>query len=242
MTVDGENGEEPPIEEERPLGAEPEEGAWDDIHELHDPVMREHERPRDGFEPIEVWLILLFLALVGWGGWYLGVYSAAFSPEVTDVIPVGEQAVPAEPEKPQPVDVDPMALGEEMFSDCAACHQGDGSGVEGVFPPLVNNERVLGDPEPLAAIVLHGLQGPLVVDGVEYDDVMPGHGDWSDEEIAAVLTYVRNAWDHDEDPVDPGLVGEVRELTAEQLEPWTDPELREFFEDVDLEDDPKPEE
>lgn len=233
---DDSNGEEPPLNQEAPLEAEPEEGRWDDIHELHDPVMREHERPRDGFEPISVWLVMLFMALVGWGGWYLGAYSGAFRVDVIDIIPLQEQATVAEEVDPDPVEIDPMELGEAMYSDCAACHQADGTGVEGTFPPLVDSQRVLDRPAEFAGVLLDGLQGPLVVDGVEYDELMPDHGDWSDEELAAVMTYVRNSWGHDADPIDEAFVADVRELTDERTEPWTDPQLRDFFEGIDTED------
>lgn len=233
---DNSNGEEPPLEQEAPLGADPEEGRWDDIHELHDPVMREHERPRDGFEPISVWLVMLFLALMGWGGWYLGAYSGAFRADVIDIIPLHEQAIAPEEVEPQPVDVDPMVLGEQMYTDCAACHQDDGQGVPGAFPPLVGTDRVLGDPAPLAAIILRGLEGPIQVQGEEYDDVMPEWDHFTDEEIAALLTYIRQSWNNDAGPVAESLVAAVRDLTEDQVDHWTEPQLEEFFADIDTDE------
>ncbi len=233
---DNTNGEEPPLQQEAPLGAEPEEGRWDDIHELHDPVMREHERPRDGFEPISVWLVMLFMALVGWGGWYLGAYSGAFSPDVIDIIPLDEQAVAPEEVEPQPEEIDPMVLGEQMYGECTACHQADGTGIEGTFPPLVDNQTVLGDPAPLVALVVDGLEGPIEVQGVEYDDLMPPHDHYSDQEMAAVLTYIRQSWGNDADPVEESLVAEVRALTEERDEPWTEAQLEEFFADIDTDE------
>ena len=222
--------------DEPPFEREPEEGSWDDIHALHDPVMREYERPRDGFEPLSVWLVMIFFALIGWGGWYLGTYSGAFRPDVIDIIPLAEQAVPPELVEPEPVEVDPMTLGEDLYTDCAACHQAQGQGIEGIFPPLVNNERVVGDAGPLAAIIIDGLQGPIVVDGVEYDDVMPGWDHYTDQEVAAVLTYIRQSWGNDAEPVDEALVADVRELTEERVELWTQPELEAFFEEIDDQD------
>lgn len=235
MVDDNHNGQQPPLDDERPLGAEPEEGSWDDIHELHDPVMREHERPRDGFEPISVTLIMLIMALVGWGGWYLGAYSGAFQADIIDIIPLDEQAAPEPAVAPEPVDLDPMELGEDLYADCATCHQADGSGVDGTFPPLVGSERVLERPGEFAGILINGLEGPLVVDGVEYDGLMPDHGDWDDEELAAVMTYVRNSWGNDAEPIGEDFVADVRELTADRDETWTDPQLREFFDDIDVE-------
>ena len=229
------NGDKNPTDEP-PLHREPDESQRGDIHELHDAVMREHERPRDGFEPLSVTLVMLFFALIGWGGWYLGAYSGAFHPDVIDIIPLAEQGVPTEVVDPEPVEVDPMELGENVYSDCAACHQADGTGLEGSFPPLVGTDRVLGDAGPLAAIIIDGLEGPIVVDGVDYDDLMPGWDTYTDQEIAAVLTYIRQSWGNDADPVDEALVADVRQLTEERVDPWTDPELEEFFADIDDED------
>ncbi|MFP4599429.1 MAG: c-type cytochrome [Persicimonas sp.] len=212
----------------RSMGAEAEEGQWDDVHALHDPVMREHERPRDGFEPVSVWLILFFIGFAGWGGWYIGAYSAAFRADVIDIIPLEEQAVAPEAEEAEADEVDPMAMGEEVFSNCVPCHQADGQGLEGSFPPLVGSERVGGDPRPFAALLLHGLEGPLEVQGATYNNAMPGWAQLDDQEIAAVMTYVRQSWGNDAEPVEAELVGQVREATAERDEAWTNEELEQF--------------
>lgn len=212
----------------RSFSAEPEEGGWDDVHALHDAVMREHERPRDGFEPISVWLIFIFLALVGWGGWYLGTYAGGFRADVIDIIPLEEQAVAPVLEDGEPEAVDAVALGEDVYSNCVPCHQATGQGLAGTFPPLVGNERALGDPRPFAAMLLHGLEGPIEVDGVTYDGVMPGWSRLDDVELAAVMTYVRQAWENDAEPVEPELVGRVRQATADRSEHWTGEQLERF--------------
>ncbi len=237
-TTPREPSDEPPAQ-----GPGPEEPTGkESIHELHDPVMREHEMPRDGFEPISVWLIFLFFGLIGWGGWYLGVYSSSFRADVIDITPFDEQGPPVGvDEEVEPEDLDPMELGEDVFAQCAACHQGDGSGVEGVFPPLIGTERVLEEPEEFAALILHGIQGPITVDGVDYDDVMPDHQRLSDRDVAAVMTYVRNSWGNDADPIDEAFVAEIRSLSEERTEPWTDEELAEFSADLAL-DPASPEE
>ena len=55
-----------------------------EVQELHDPVIQEHIEPRDGFEPVPVWLLLIFGGLLMWGGYYLGVNNGGFSPLVPD--------------------------------------------------------------------------------------------------------------------------------------------------------------
>ncbi|MFU8805615.1 MAG: c-type cytochrome [Bradymonadaceae bacterium] len=221
-----EEGEEYP--EPRTLRADSEEAEEEpEILELHEAVIREHEEPHDGSEPVPVWLILIFLGVAGWGGWYLGVYGAGFRADVFDIVPFGRQVAlepvvdPDELERPD----DLMGIGQQVYGQCAACHQLSGEGLPGTFPPLIGTETVLGPPEPLIRIVLAGLAGPIEVLGVRYDGVMPGWRQLGDTEIAAVLTYVRGSWGNQAEPVSPEAVAEIREETAGRDEPWTYPEL-----------------
>ncbi|HVN69279.1 MAG TPA: cytochrome c [Candidatus Binatia bacterium] len=80
-------------------------------------------------------------------------------------------------------------------ANCASCHQVDGKGVAGTFPPLAGNPIVTGNPANLIRIVKYGLTGPVVVEGKRFDGMMPAwHPQLSDDDLAAVLTYVRSAW------------------------------------------------
>lgn len=108
--------------------------------------------------------------------------------------------------------------GQAIFTArCAACHQATGAGLPGVFPPLAGSEWVVGVPERPAAIVLYGLQGEIEVAGSPYSSVMPALGDqMSDEEVAAVLTYVRGAFGNNAEPVSPQVVTAVREAQGER--------------------------
>jgi len=112
------------------------------------------------------------------------------------------------------------------LSVCRSCHQADGRGQPGTAPTLVGSEWVLGPEERLARILLHGMTGPIEVDGVEFDADMPRSPLAEDEQIAAILTYVRRAWGNDADPVDAAAVARVRRDTAGRREPWTVEELR----------------
>ena len=87
--------------------------------------------------------------------------------------------------------------GKALFNtNCSTCHQENGKGDPGVFPPLAGNTEVTAkDPTPIIAIVLHGLSTPKTIMGKQYAGGMPPwKGTLSNAEIAAVLTYVRSAW------------------------------------------------
>lgn len=75
---------------------------------------------------------------------------------------------------------------------CATCHQRDGKGDNGRFPPLVGSEFVKGDKDALIKIILYGLQGPIKVDGKTWDGIMPAHGEHLDDHaVASIVTYIR---------------------------------------------------
>ncbi|MFC4994206.1 c-type cytochrome [Rubritalea tangerina] len=84
------------------------------------------------------------------------------------------------------------ADGAKIYATCAACHQANGQGLPGAFPPLAESEWVNGPAENLIRIQLRGLMGPITVKGKQYNSVMPPNAAMSDEDIAAVLTYVRS--------------------------------------------------
>lgn len=120
-----------------------------------------------------------------------------------------------------------LEAGEKHFAlVCAACHQPHGGGLPAVAPPLLGSDWVHGPPERLARIVLHGLYGPIEVNGQSWNLHMPGFGAALDDaQIAAVLTYVRRAWGNRAPPVSPDLVAAVRQATAGRELAWTAEEL-----------------
>nr|WP_207422143.1 cytochrome c [Pedobacter sp. SYSU D00873] len=76
---------------------------------------------------------------------------------------------------------------------CVACHQADGGGVPNLNPPLIKTSYVLGDKKRLINILLNGMQGEDI-DGESYSNVMPPVSQFSNQQIADVLTYVRNSF------------------------------------------------
>ncbi|UCG71373.1 MAG: c-type cytochrome [Chromatiales bacterium] len=87
------------------------------------------------------------------------------------------------------------AGGEALYvQHCAACHQPDGTGLAGAFPPLAKSSYIAEDPTVLLTATVEGLTGPIVVNGQDYDGVMPAMSYLNDDELVAILNYVRNSW------------------------------------------------
>jgi len=104
-----------------------------------------------------------------------------------------------------------MARGEEVYGAyCQTCHQADGKGLPSVYPPLAGSGSFYGDAEKHAGIIVKGLAGPIVVQGVSFDGAMAGHGFLSDYEIAAVATYERQSWGNEDGMVTPDVVAATR--------------------------------
>ena len=88
-----------------------------------------------------------------------------------------------------------MAKGEAVYNaNCAACHQPNGQGLAGAFPPLAGSDYLQGNREDVIGAALFGLEGPITVNGVEYNAVMPSLGHLPDEDLAAAITYVFGSW------------------------------------------------
>lgn len=101
--------------------------------------------------------------------------------------------------------------GQELYHwYCGACHQRDGKGASGRFPPLAGVDWVTGDKKRLIDIVLNGLEGPIEVGGESYDNVMPQNSFLSDEQISDVLNYIRNNFGNEGSKVSPEEVAAVR--------------------------------
>ncbi len=97
-----------------------------------------------------------------------------------------------------------MELGEKVYKTgdggiaCMTCHGAEGKGTPGAFPPLVGQKDHMGDCAKHAGIVINGMQGELVVDGVTYNGVMTPQGAMlNDVQIAAVISYERHSWGND---------------------------------------------
>ncbi|MDE1957586.1 MAG: nitrite reductase, copper-containing [Xanthomonadaceae bacterium] len=113
---------------------------------------------------------------------------------------------------------DDVADGRRVFTQiCAACHQGDGMGLPGAFPPLAMSDYLNADPKGAIGIVLNGLSGKITVNDTGYESIMPGFGSQlSDAEIAHVLTYVLNNFNNKGGTITPAEVKAVRAARKSQ--------------------------
>lgn len=217
-----------------------EAGADFNVREIHGQIWREHAEPTERFRAMPGWLKYgIYGPLVLWAAWYVFVFSGGFRSaeyyEGFDPVPY-HLATMDQPPPPAVVAADdPEARrkkGELVYTSiCSACHQATGLGLPGAFPPLAGSDWVRKKPEILAAFVLHGLSGPIQVNGVAYNGAMPPFGAaLSDRDIADVLTYVRSAWGNDSTPVDTAAVAPVREAHPGRA-PWTAAEIKKTFPD-----------
>ena len=109
--------------------------------------------------------------------------------------------------------------GAEVYKNiCIACHQPDGRGQEKLAASLVDSTLALASPDVPARILLNGKEGPI--------GLMPPVGSvLNDDQIAAVLTYIRREWGQAGTPVNPVVVKDTRALVAGRTKPWTNAEL-----------------
>jgi putative membrane-bound dehydrogenase-like protein len=124
---------------------------------------------------------------------------------------------PWRPGQPNAAVASKAERGRDLFETyCAPCHQSDGGGMERLAPPLRQSPLVLGQEGSLIRIALNGLKGQLV---------MPPMGTLDDQQLAAILTYIRTAWGHTGGPIAFETVGRVRAATEGRQGPWTRDEL-----------------
>lgn len=177
---------------------------------------RERPEPEEGAEPVPALVWLASVVLVIWGFAYFLLYSGDRS-EIG-----GDSRTPVVVAAADAAGPDGATL---YASRCAACHQPQGQGLAGAFPPLAGSPWPTGAEEVAARIVLHGLTGPIDVLGSSYNGAMPAFADQlSDAEIAAVLTHVRGHFGNTAGPVAPAQVAAVR--ASGRAAPWTAAELQ----------------
>ena len=147
--------------------------------------------------------LLLFIAIFSWGGCHDG----------TEEVPKTN-----------------TNLGRAQYvRHCAACHKPDGSGAEGVGPPLADSSWLRGPESRLIRIVLHGVRGPIEVRGVTYNREMIGFRYvLNDDQIASVLTYIRSRWGDIGKPVREEDVRRIRLDALDRTTFWTVEELLEI--------------
>jgi len=104
-----------------------------------------------------------------------------------------------------------IANGKAVYTqNCATCHQVDGHGVQNMNPPLIQTSYVLGDKTKLINIILNGFNEDVEINGNTYSNTMPSHDFLKDQEIADVLTYIRNSFGNKASAVSVAMVKSLR--------------------------------
>ncbi|CAN5533646.1 hypothetical protein BH20VER1_BH20VER1_08520 [soil metagenome] len=215
-------------------------GETEDVQQVHAAIQREKTEPRAGLEPLSIWLIAIYGLAVFFGGAYLGRYAGNFTGEGLDW---STDAAATRTSSDGPGDggaapqVGPVERGQKVYSaNCATCHQPNGQGVAGQYPPLAGSEWVNSSTRRLGMILLKGFEGPHTAKGVQYGSAVmqPWEKTLTDQRIADVLTYIRQAWGNTSGPVAPEGIAALRKEIAGRTALHREDELKAVADDDDL--------
>ena len=207
-------------------------GETEEVQNVHAAIQREKREPRVGLEPLSIWLIVVYGLAIFFGGAYLGRFSGNFSGDSLDPY-AGEQMAKksagfGQPGGEQTAQLSPAERGKKIFlANCATCHQANGLGVAGQYPPLAGSEFTTGGSRRPAMIVLKGLQGPVKVKGQQFGTAVmqPWDKTLTDQKIADVLTYERSDWGNNASPVTPEQITALRKELASHPESFTEKDI-----------------
>ena len=119
-------------------------------------------------------------------------------------------------------DADSMKRGQAVYSrTCIACHQPTGMGIPPVFPPLAGSEWVSKDASIAVRNIVNGMQGPITVQGVTDNSMMPPGAGLTDKDIADVVNYVNHSWGNTGPTVTEAEVTAIKKKYADRKTPWT---------------------
>lgn len=173
------------------------------VARVHNALAREHPDRVAESRPVSLWVTLGTIAITALGFTFYGTHRGFGPDETMNFNKFGSSYQPRTPEALVPetsgVAVPLAVLGEKVYKNkgCVACHQPNGQGQPGLYPPLAGSEWVLGSTERLASLVAYGLMGPVTVKGQQYGAaIMPAHAPptLSPKEFAAVLSFIRQSW------------------------------------------------
>jgi mono/diheme cytochrome c family protein len=193
----------------------------------HEKLLGKQPDDRAHYRLMPLAILFVFAGFIFFGATYLGRFAGRFDPRIYN-----ENLREFGTAKAQ-VAADPVVVGEKLFNNaaCNTCHQTTGLGMPGVFPPLAGSEWAQGPEERVIRIVLYGLQGPIKVEGKDFNSMMPAFGkvagggyNWSDDKIAAVLTYVRQAWGNKAGPITAEQVAAIHTKEGDHKQ-WAPAEL-----------------
>lgn len=210
------------------------------VARMHAAAAREKGEPVAKPSPIPLGIIAAIAALAIIAGSYRGAntgsdFSAAnikgydYPRNYRGVPPVGPAELsPLELHQPE----NWILAGKAKYGTCAACHAGNGEGQPGQFPPLKGSEFVVNGEKRLVAILQHGINGSLTVNGKPYNgQMMPLGAGLPDKDLAQLLSYIRNEWGNKASVI---YEDQVKALRAElgNRSPYSEAELRAIPEDA----------
>ncbi|HEY1848136.1 MAG TPA: cytochrome c [Opitutaceae bacterium] len=187
----------------------------------HERLLETQPDERAHYRLVPIGILFFLSALILFAGTYLNRYAVHYSPVAFDEnskLTTGTAEVKA----------DPLAVGKAAFGAvCITCHQPTGMGLPGIYPPLAGSEWVNGPADRMIRIVLYGLKGDVHVEGHDFNAAaMPVFGQgvtnsaysWSDDKIAAVISYVRQEWGNKGGPVSADEVAAVHKAVGDRKE------------------------
>lgn len=183
--------------------------------------------PKADWTPVPVWLLILLLLLIYWGMWYFDEHGGLFSQEVYSPFRSEAELAIYQPRIEGP----DLLRGRTVFeSVCALCHNSDGMGKPNQAPPLAGSEWVTGSPARLIRIPLYGLNGPITVRGQQmiFPSGMVAVGATlprGDDDLAAVLSYMRQAWGNKASPITAEQINAVKTQVGNRSQSLTPEEL-----------------
>jgi len=164
------------------------------------------------------------MGALAWAGLYIW-FQVPLIP-TTENLPTILKEPPASAAVAATAPAGPTDPGAQVFTTvCAACHQADGKGLPGAFPPVAGSDWVTADPETPIRVILAGLSGPIKVNGTDFNSMMPPPPGLDDEKIANVLTYVRANFGNKAGAISKDQVAAVRASLAGRATPFTAEEL-----------------
>ncbi len=190
----------------------------------HSSVASENAEPRAVNVAAPVLLVVLLFLLLFWGMVYFDHHTHwQFNEEVYAPYTSLENLQSYQP----PSGGANLERGKAVYETvCALCHNTDGMGKPGQAPPFAGSEWVLGSPNRMIRIPLSGLSGPVPVKGTEWNLSMPAMGAaLPDDDLAAVLTYIRQSWGNKASAITPEQVKAIRAQVGNRTQPWTAQEL-----------------
>ena len=179
--------------------------------------------PQAGRIPVPVWLLVLCFLLLYWGMVYFDQHSGWFNAQVYTPYRSAAELAIYQP----PTGGPDLSRGKVIYENiCGLCHNNDGAGKPGQAPPFVGSEWALGSPSRMIRIPLAGLAGPIQVNGQPWNLAMPAMGAaLPDDDLAAVLTYIRQSWGNKASAITAEQVKTVRAEVGNRTQPWTADQL-----------------